>query len=119
MAIEVTDDLVCHIARLSRIAISQDDLKELVSHFERILAFVGELQSLDTRDVEPSMFSVESTNVDREDIVCASLGRTESLANAPESNGTFFVVPRIVGGGSEAGPGAPVQLEEDGAEGAA
>jgi len=101
MAIEITDDLVKQIARLSRLAISSEEAAGLKTHFEKILSFIAEFQALDTTGIDPSIFSGEACNVYREDEPRPSLPRESALANAPQSGGTYFVVPRIVGGADE------------------
>jgi len=97
MGIEVTDELVRHIARLSRLAISDREVVELKEHFRKILAYIAALQELDTRDVDPSHFALEESNVYREDEPGASLPAGEVLRNAPQANPPYFVVPRILG----------------------
>ncbi|MBI4606474.1 MAG: Asp-tRNA(Asn)/Glu-tRNA(Gln) amidotransferase subunit GatC [Planctomycetes bacterium] len=102
---EVTDDLVRHVARLSRLDISREEAVGLKRHFEKILAYIAAFQALDTRDVDPGLFSVESQNVFRADEPRPSLDRAEALRNAPQQGDGFFVVPRIVGaeGGAAGG----------------
>ena len=102
MAIEVTDDLVRHIAGLSRLAISPAEVAELKSHFQKVLAFVAAFQDLDTSDVDPTFFSVEASNVYREDASRPSLPCEEALRSAPASQPPYFIVPRII---LEAGEG--------------
>ncbi len=119
MAIQVTDDLIRHIARLSRLAISEQELKGVRSHFEKILAYIGELQALEISDVDPSIFSVGASNVFREDSVRPSLDRAAALSNAPRTDGTYFIVPRIVGGAPEHEAAATSRAAEDEAGGAA
>src|SRR5262245_9167275 len=97
MSIEITDDLVKHVARLSRLGISSEETKAIKSHFQKILAYISAFQSLETKDVDPTFFSLESSNVYREDELRASLPVEEALKNAPETNRPYFVVPRIVG----------------------
>ena len=101
MAVEITDDLVKQIARLSRLAISGEEAADLKTHFEKILSFIAGFQALDTTGIDPSIFSSEASNVDREDETRPCLPREAALANAPQSDGTYFVVPRIVGGAGE------------------
>jgi aspartyl-tRNA(Asn)/glutamyl-tRNA(Gln) amidotransferase subunit C len=95
--VEVTTRLVRHVARLARLAISDEEATELKAHFEKILAFIAAFQDLDTRDVDPSMFASEACNVFREDETRGSLSVEEVLANAPAALRPYFVVPRIVG----------------------
>jgi aspartyl-tRNA(Asn)/glutamyl-tRNA(Gln) amidotransferase subunit C len=103
MAIEVTDDLVRHIAGLSRLAISPEETAELKKHFEKVLAFVAGFQDLDTSGVDPTFFSVESSNVYREDEVRPSLPVEDALRAAPASRPPYFLVPRIIQDAGEEG----------------
>ncbi|HVR75269.1 MAG TPA: Asp-tRNA(Asn)/Glu-tRNA(Gln) amidotransferase subunit GatC [Planctomycetota bacterium] len=97
MSIPVTDALVRHIADLSRLAISDHEAREMKEHFEKILAYISGFQALETEDVDPTFFSVEASNVYREDTTRPSLPRAQVLANAPQSDGVHFVVPLVVG----------------------
>jgi len=97
MPIEVTDELVRRIASLSRIAISPEEERELKKHFEKILAFVSTFEELDTKGIDPTTFSVEASNVYREDVSVPSLSVEDALRNAPRKRDSYFLVPRIVG----------------------
>ena len=97
MSIEITDDLVKHIASLSRLGISSEEVKAIKAHFEKILAYISAFQALDTKEVDPTFFSVEASNVYREDETRVSLPIDEVLKNAPEACRPYFVVPRIIG----------------------
>jgi aspartyl-tRNA(Asn)/glutamyl-tRNA(Gln) amidotransferase subunit C len=96
--IEVTDELVAHIAQLARIALSPEGASEMKEHFEKVLGFIEELQQLDTSGVDPSLFSLEASNVFRDDEPGDSLPQGVVLALAPASQPPYFVVPRIVEG---------------------
>lgn len=95
--IEVTDALIEGVARLSRLAISGEEAASLCEHFQKILSYVAELQTLDTGDVDPSHFAFDAVNVYREDVSRPSLPVVEALKNAPEQRHPYFAVPRIVG----------------------
>lgn len=97
MSIEVTDELVQEMARLSRLAISREEVASLRTHFEKILSYVADLQELDTRDVDPSHFALDASSVDRDDTPRPSLSVAEAMKNAPQCATPYFVVPRIVG----------------------
>jgi len=102
MSIEVTDDLVANVARLSRLALSAEESREIRTHLRKVLDFVEELQGLDLEGVDPSFFAVDASNVDREDEPRPSLTPGEALANAPERRDSCFVVPRIIADGGGA-----------------
>jgi aspartyl-tRNA(Asn)/glutamyl-tRNA(Gln) amidotransferase subunit C len=106
MSIEVTHDLVKHVARLARMAIDDEDIVEYQEHFRKVLAYVAELQSLETDDVSPSHFAAEAFNVYRKDAPGESLPLEAALRNAPQGVPPFFIVPRILGGASDAPSGA-------------
>ena len=106
MSIEVTDDLVRHVARLSRLAISDKELAELKEHFRKVLAYIAAFQELDTDAVDPSHFALDACNVYREDESAESLGSDLALGNAPQAHPPYFVVPRIVGDADESAGGS-------------
>ena len=100
---EVTDDLVMRVARLSRLGISPREVAELKDHFRKILAYVAAFQTLDTKDVDPSFFALDASNVYRADEVKPCLRAEDVLRSAPRTHPPFFVVPRIVGDAGDAG----------------
>ena len=103
MQIQVTDELVRQVAKLSRLALSPDEERALKEHFEKVLAFVESFQHLDTSKVDPTHFSTDTFNVYREDEAKSSLDVTEVLANAPSTRAPYFLVPRIVDGHDQGG----------------
>ena len=62
------------------------------------LSHVGVLSKLDTASVAATAQVVESRNVARDDVAGACLDRAEVLAGAPQAQGAFFRVPRIIAG---------------------
>lgn len=96
MAIEITDELVAHVARLARLGLSSAEAAEIKGHFQKILQFVKTLDQLDLQSVDPSFFPLATHNVFREDEVSPSLGADGALRNAPARKGDQFMVPRIV-----------------------
>ena len=97
MSIEVTDELVARVATLSRLQLSDEEARGVKEHFEKVLQFVDDLQQLDLEGVDPSLFSLEASNVDRADEIKPSLSNADALRAAPRSDPPYFVVPRIVG----------------------
>ncbi len=106
MSIEVTDSLVSRIAVLARLKLSAEESAELKNHFEKVLGYVESLEELDLSSVDPSLFSLEASNVHREDEVAESLSNEAARQAAPASEPPFFLVPRIVGGAEEAEGGS-------------
>ncbi len=109
MSVEITEELVRHIARLARLSLSEAELREQREHFRKILDYVAQLDEVDTEGVEPSLQSGERLEGLRADEVGASLPLEDVLRNAPSASAPFFVVPRIIESaderaGSEGGP---------------
>ncbi len=87
---------VLGIAALARLEISPDQARVLAAQMDEILGYMDKLNELDTSNVEPMYTPVEHVSVLRADEVRSELSREEILRNAPENNGEYFVVPRIV-----------------------
>lgn len=93
---------VAKIARLSRIAMTDQELDTFSEQLSRILDYVSKLNELDTSDVEPLSHALPVANVFREDEPGRSLPPEAALANAPQAMGTSFRVPRVLDEGSSA-----------------
>ena len=85
-----------HIARLARLKVSDADIEKLTSQLNSILMYMDKLSELDLSELEPMAHTQSMSNAFREDVVKPSLDPASSLANAPERNETFFLVPRII-----------------------
>ena len=85
-----------HVARLARLALTDDELERMREQLNGILAYIEKLNELDTEGVEPTSHAVPMLNVMRDDEPGACLPRDEALANAPDRAGEFFRVPRII-----------------------
>ncbi len=103
MQIQVTEELVRKVAKLSRLALSSEEEKQLKEHFEKILDFVASFQHLETSQVDPTHFSSDAFGVVREDEVRESLPGDDVLRNAPSARPPHFLVPRIVGTDDQGG----------------
>jgi aspartyl-tRNA(Asn)/glutamyl-tRNA(Gln) amidotransferase subunit C len=87
---------VARIARLARIAVPEDELKPLAGELSRILEWIEQLNEVDTEGVPPMTSVVAMRLAWREDRVTDG-GRPEDiLANAPERQDGYFVVPKVV-----------------------
>jgi aspartyl-tRNA(Asn)/glutamyl-tRNA(Gln) amidotransferase subunit C len=91
---EISD--VRKVASLARLSLSDDELVASGKKLTTILDYVKLLDEVDTTDVAPMTHPVPAENVFREDQMRASLPREAALANAPKSDGQFFVVPKIL-----------------------
>lgn len=96
MATRLTLDQIAHVARLARLALSEDEMLQMERHINNLMAQFERLQELDTTGVEPTAHSFPVYNVFREDRVAPSLPAEEILRNAPEQRDGCFLVPIIV-----------------------
>jgi aspartyl-tRNA(Asn)/glutamyl-tRNA(Gln) amidotransferase subunit C len=85
-----------HVARLSRLALSDAEIEKMREQLAAILAHIDTLRALDTEQVEPTSHAVPMENVMREDEPTPSLPQDAMLANAPDRSADFFRVPRII-----------------------
>ena len=99
MSTALTRDKVAKVALLARLKLTDMELDRLTPQLSRILEYVEILNEVDTESVEPMAHAVEFSNVFRVDEVGESLSREAALANAPKTDGRFFLVPQILDGG--------------------
>ncbi len=88
---------VRHIARLSRIRLDEDEMRTFAGQLSQILESFDKLRELDTDDVEPMVHAVELRNVFADDEPGESIDPEQALANAPDRDGDFFKVPKVIG----------------------
>ncbi len=93
---KITREEVEHVALLARLQFSEDEIHRFTSQLNRILEYMDQLGRLDTTRVDPTFHAVSRANVFRSDHVQPSLDPAVSLSNAPEGDGTFFRVPKII-----------------------
>lgn len=93
---ELTKDDAARIAALARLDIDEAKLETFTAQFADILGHVEALGEVDTENVEPLYSPVELGTVTREDEAEKRFPRADVLGNAPETDGSFFIVPKIV-----------------------
>jgi len=96
MSENLTPDVVRRVARLSRLKLDDVEVSRLANELSQVLHYVDQLNELDVKDVEPMAHAIELTNVFRADEPRPSLPREAALANAPKSDGKYFLVPPIL-----------------------
>jgi aspartyl-tRNA(Asn)/glutamyl-tRNA(Gln) amidotransferase subunit C len=84
------------VAELARLALPEEKIATYTGQLERILDYVAHLEAVDTTDVPPTTRAVEVVNVTRDDRVEATPVREELLNQAPQREGDFFRVPKIL-----------------------
>jgi aspartyl-tRNA(Asn)/glutamyl-tRNA(Gln) amidotransferase subunit C len=94
----ITREQVEHVAKLARLEITEAEKEAFSRQLSAILTYMEQLNRFDTTGIEPTATVLPQTNVVREDEVRPSLPVDSALANAPERENGFFVVPRILEG---------------------
>jgi len=92
----ISADDVRKVAQLARLDLPEERIATYTGQLERILDYVAHLQAVDTDGVPPTTRAVEVVNVTREDEVTPTPVREDLLNLAPQREGDFFRVPRIL-----------------------
>ena len=95
---KISPDDVKKVARLARLALDDAQLAKLTSQLEGILGYVAKIQQVDVSGVEPMAHALPLHNVLRDDEVGPALPLEKVLQNAPDTDGPFFKVPKVIGG---------------------
>ncbi|UCE49121.1 MAG: Asp-tRNA(Asn)/Glu-tRNA(Gln) amidotransferase subunit GatC [Phycisphaerales bacterium] len=96
MAEKLDKSQVRKVARLSRLELTEAEVEEFTGQLSAILDYVEKMNELDTESVEPLAHCLPISNVFRPDRAGESLGTEKALANAPQRDGNFFKVPKIL-----------------------
>jgi len=89
----ITRDQVLHVAKLARLALSEDEVERLGGQLDAILDAVSKVSELDLDDVPPTSHPLDVVNVLADDEPEPSLPRSLALANAPQAEDGAFRVP--------------------------
>ena len=102
MAEKIDKAQVKKVAMLARLELTEAEVEEFTGQLSAILDYMEKMNELDTTKVQPLAHCLPISNVFREDVVKDSLGTEETLANAPQRDGEFFKVPKILDDSSTA-----------------
>ena len=92
----ISADDVRKVAKLARLNLPDDRIATYTGQLESILGYVSQLEQVDTTGVPETTRAVEVTNVTRQDGVNPTPVREEILNQAPQREGDFFRVPKIL-----------------------
>ncbi len=92
----ISREEVAHLARLSRLAVTEEELDKFAGQLDVILQSVARIGDVAADDIPPTSHSVPLTNVYRDDVVQPSLSQEAVLAGAPDVAEGRFRVPRIL-----------------------
>jgi aspartyl-tRNA(Asn)/glutamyl-tRNA(Gln) amidotransferase subunit C len=94
---KVTEELVDHIAHLSRLEYKTVDEKQaIIKDLERMIGFVDKLNELPTDNIEPLIYMNEDVNHWRADEIGLHTSQKVALANAPKKDSDYFRVPKVI-----------------------
>jgi aspartyl-tRNA(Asn)/glutamyl-tRNA(Gln) amidotransferase subunit C len=93
---EVNDKLVEKVAHLARLKFDDSEKEAIKKDLQRMIEFADKLNELNLDNVEPMLHMSDEVNVFRDDEVNGSISREEALLNAPEHDGKFFKVPKVI-----------------------
>ncbi len=94
---EISAEQVAHLANLSRIALTDEEIEHLTAELGQIMQAVEKVSEVATPDVPPTSHPIPMQNVFRDDVVGETLTVEQALSGAPESDGSRFVVSAILG----------------------
>jgi aspartyl-tRNA(Asn)/glutamyl-tRNA(Gln) amidotransferase subunit C len=92
----ISRDEVAHLARLARLAVTEDELDTFAGQLDQILQSVARVGEVAAEDIPPTSHAVPLTNVFRDDEPRPGLDRDAVLAAAPAAEDGRFRVPRIL-----------------------
>jgi aspartyl-tRNA(Asn)/glutamyl-tRNA(Gln) amidotransferase subunit C len=93
---EIDRNLILRLENLTRLELNDEERLKLQGSLNNILRMVDKLNELNTEGVEPLVYVNEDFSPLREDIICHELTQKEALQNAPNHNGTYFKVPKVI-----------------------
>jgi len=97
----ITRNEVHRVAKLARLALSDDEADRMTSDLDHILAYVETLQEIDTDGIEPTAHAIPLATPMRPDRASPGIDPRLAVANAPEAVDTAFVVPKVIEGEDE------------------
>lgn len=96
MANVISDETIEYVGILAKLELSEEEKENAKKDMASMLDYIDKLNELDTAGVEPMSHVFPVENVFREDVVTNGDGSEITLANAPESRNSAFVVPMTV-----------------------
>ena len=102
MAKPITEQDVRDVAKLGRLRLTDDEVSHFTGQLGAVLEYVGKLNELDLKGVEPLYHASDHHSVTREDQAQPGFTPDQALANAPARQDDFFKVPKVLGDGGGA-----------------
>lgn len=93
---EITTQLVDNLSNLSKLSFNEQEKQAIKTDLEKMITFIEQLQKVNITGIEPLQHMSTATNVLREDVLKGSVSKAEALQNAPETDGHYFTVPKVI-----------------------
>ena len=93
---KLNNDTISKIAHLARLEVNETEREVLLEDMNKILSFMEKLNELDTTGVDPLIYLTNEVNVYREDEVQKEITVDEALKNAPNQDGTYFRIAKVI-----------------------
>jgi aspartyl-tRNA(Asn)/glutamyl-tRNA(Gln) amidotransferase subunit C len=93
---QIDKDTVAKIAHLARLEVSEPETEAMMTDMSKILDFMAKLNEVDTANVEPLVYMTDEVNILREDIAKPEITHQDALLNAPEQDGSHFLVAKVI-----------------------
>ncbi|MDY3127281.1 MAG: Asp-tRNA(Asn)/Glu-tRNA(Gln) amidotransferase subunit GatC [Corynebacterium sp.] len=95
---EISREEVSHLAKLSRLALNEEELEQFAGQIDKIVDAVSAVGKVDAEGVEPMSHPHAINTTMREDVIVRTLNAEQALDQAPAREDDRFVVPQILGG---------------------
>jgi len=93
----ISENEVRHVAKLARLKLTDEEVRQFTVQLGDILAHMEKLKAVDVADVEPMAHPMQVTSVMRDDVEQPGMAPDAILANAPDRSGPFFKVVKVLG----------------------
>ena len=92
----VDEKLISKLEKLAKLKLSAEEKSKLRTELESILDMIEKLNEVDTEGVDPLIYVLQEHNVWRADEVKGEIERKDTFKNAPDSDGEYFKVPKVI-----------------------
>jgi aspartyl-tRNA(Asn)/glutamyl-tRNA(Gln) amidotransferase subunit C len=92
----ISKETVKYVANLARISLSEQEIEKFSLQLDHILGYIDQLKELDVTKIPPTAHVLPIKNVKRQDRKQPSFKASDVLNNAPQKEGNFFKVPKVI-----------------------
>lgn len=93
---DIDDKLIDRLSFLAKLEFKGQEKQEIKNDLKNILELADTLNDIDTTGVEPLIYLNSEKNILRDDVAVKEMTKKEFFKNAPEHNGDFIIVPKVV-----------------------